>query len=367
MASVTDQPQRWSQATVYADMWLDPDEDPRGSGRVSPDGELATLRDYLTNYRLTLLMKCDGLVAEQLARRSVPPSTMSLLGLLRHLAEVERDWRGWILPGDPPPKLYGPRDADFDGAVAEPGVVDATSADLAREPAATDRVMAQLPDLGDTAATRICCGRASTAGLASDASSPAVPARARHVSAKRLGAKRGSHLRADRNRERCHVAPHYPTLDAIGPLSEVRTAAEPDQVLRLPSGASAARSYWEAGRAQALAAARLHHRSRSRLATPPSPTRSSGLPAAGSIRATPPSPTSTRLPRAATSPPGKCRNCSVRRSGRRSSRCANDSRHRVFDGDYPVHDHINAKVQVEMLIACRIVDSLHLQTGSNIE
>jgi hypothetical protein len=42
-------------------------------------------------------------------------------------------------------------------------------------------------------------------------------------------------------------------LDAIGPLSEVRAAVEPDQVLRLPSGASAARSYWEAGRAQALA------------------------------------------------------------------------------------------------------------------
>ena len=36
-------------------------------------------------------------------------------------------------------------------------------------------------------------------------------------------------------------------------MSEVRAAAEPDQVLRLPSGASAARSYWEAGRAQALA------------------------------------------------------------------------------------------------------------------
>ena len=96
MAGVTDQPQRWSQATVYPDMWLDPDEDPRGSGRVSPDGELATLQDYLTSYRLTLLMKCDGLDAEQLARRSVPPSTMSLLGLLRHLAEVERDWRGWV-------------------------------------------------------------------------------------------------------------------------------------------------------------------------------------------------------------------------------------------------------------------------------
>jgi len=147
MAGVTDQPQRWSQATVYPDMWLDPDEDPRGSGRVSPDGELATLQDYLTSYRLTLLMKCDGLDAEQLARRSVPPSTMSLLGLLRHLAEVERDWRGWILSGDPLPRLYGPRDADFDGAVAEPAVVDTACADLAREQAATDAVLAEYPDL----------------------------------------------------------------------------------------------------------------------------------------------------------------------------------------------------------------------------
>jgi Protein of unknown function (DUF664) len=101
MARVSDQPQRWSRARVYPDMWVDPDEDPRDSAGVSPEGELATLQDYLTNYRLTLLMKCEGLNAEQLARRSVSPSTMSLLGLLRHLAEVERDWRGWILPSDP--------------------------------------------------------------------------------------------------------------------------------------------------------------------------------------------------------------------------------------------------------------------------
>ena len=121
MARVSGQPQRWSQAIVYPDMWLDPDEDPRDSAGASPEGELATLQDYLTNYRLTLLMKCEDLNAEQLACRSVPPSTMSLLGLLRHLAEVERDWRGWILPGDPPPKLYGAGDADFDGAVAEQG------------------------------------------------------------------------------------------------------------------------------------------------------------------------------------------------------------------------------------------------------
>jgi hypothetical protein len=147
MARVDGQPDRWSRATVYPDMWLDPDEDPRESGAVSPEGELATLQAYLTNYRLTLLMKCEGLDAEQLACRSAPPSTMSLLGLLRHLAEVERDWRGWILPGDPPPKLYGARDADFDEAVGEPAVVEAAYSDLADEQAATDAVLAEYPDL----------------------------------------------------------------------------------------------------------------------------------------------------------------------------------------------------------------------------
>jgi hypothetical protein len=52
----------------------------------------------------------------RVARRSVPPSTMSPLGLLRHLAEVERDWRNWITSEDPLPKLYDEGDADFDGA-----------------------------------------------------------------------------------------------------------------------------------------------------------------------------------------------------------------------------------------------------------
>lgn len=78
---------RWTVAAVYPDMWVDPDEDLRNNDGPSPDGELATYLDYLESYRLTLLMKCDGLDPEQLARRSVPPSTMSLLGLVRHLAE----------------------------------------------------------------------------------------------------------------------------------------------------------------------------------------------------------------------------------------------------------------------------------------
>jgi hypothetical protein len=84
---VSDVPERWSKAGVYPDMWADPGEDPRNSDGVSPDGELPTLRDFLGDYRLTLRMKCEGLSPEQLARRPVPPSTMSLLGLVRHLKE----------------------------------------------------------------------------------------------------------------------------------------------------------------------------------------------------------------------------------------------------------------------------------------
>lgn len=144
---MSDQPARWSRATIYPDMWADPDDDPREG--ASPDGELATLQDYLRNYRITLRMKCEGLDPEQLARRSVPPSTMSLLGLLRHLAEVERDWRNWISDGDPLPKLYGKRDADFDGAVGKQDEVDAAYSALEREQAATDAALAEHPDLGE--------------------------------------------------------------------------------------------------------------------------------------------------------------------------------------------------------------------------
>jgi uncharacterized damage-inducible protein DinB len=142
-------PSRWTQAAIYPDMWVDPDDDPRNTGGASPDGELATLQDYLTNYRMTLRLKCQGLDAEQMARRSVPPSTMSLLGLLRHLAEAERDWRNWITDGEPLPKVYGARGADFDGAVADQALIDAAYAVLADEQAATDAALSQHPDLSE--------------------------------------------------------------------------------------------------------------------------------------------------------------------------------------------------------------------------
>jgi uncharacterized damage-inducible protein DinB len=146
---MSDRPVRWTQATVFPDMWVDPKDDPRNSEGVSPDGELATLREYLSSYRITLRMKCDGLNAEQLASRSVPPSTMSLLGLLRHLAEAERDWRNWINNGESLPKLYGEGGADFNDAVPEQSEVDVAYATLEREQAATDTELYSHADLGE--------------------------------------------------------------------------------------------------------------------------------------------------------------------------------------------------------------------------
>src|SRR3984885_14226460 len=98
-------PARWTVATVYDDMWVDPDDDPRETEAELLD-ERTTLVEYLRVYRLTLEMKCAGLDAEQLARRSVPPSTMSLLGLVRHLAQVERNWFRRVMARQPSPTLY---------------------------------------------------------------------------------------------------------------------------------------------------------------------------------------------------------------------------------------------------------------------
>jgi uncharacterized damage-inducible protein DinB len=117
-------PARWSAATERPDMWIDAAADPRDTGNELKD-ERATLTEYLRAYRLTLEMKCADLDAEQLARRSVPPSSMSLLGLVRHMADVERSWFRRTLAGQDAPTIYcaEDRDGDFNGAVAEAEVV----------------------------------------------------------------------------------------------------------------------------------------------------------------------------------------------------------------------------------------------------
>jgi uncharacterized damage-inducible protein DinB len=106
--------------------FLDPAVDPREGGSLVGD-ERSTLTEFLRVQRLTLQLKCDGLDAEQLARRAAEPSTMSLLGLVRHLAEVERSWFRRRFAGQDVPKRYQTEaepDGDFDGAVADQAVVE---------------------------------------------------------------------------------------------------------------------------------------------------------------------------------------------------------------------------------------------------
>ncbi|MFG2622117.1 DinB family protein [Streptomyces sp. NPDC048507] len=62
--------------------------------------ERATLTSLLERQRDTLMMKCAGLTDEQLRRRAVTPSGLSLLGLVRHLAEVERGWFRNVVGGE---------------------------------------------------------------------------------------------------------------------------------------------------------------------------------------------------------------------------------------------------------------------------
>ena len=111
--------------TRRADMFIDLKDDPRENGPTLGD-ERTALVEYLRCVRLTLEMKCSGLDADALARRSVEPSTMSLLGLVRHLAEMERHTFRNVMAGQDAPGLFcsdTDRDGDFDGAVPDPQVV----------------------------------------------------------------------------------------------------------------------------------------------------------------------------------------------------------------------------------------------------
>lgn len=77
------------------------------------------LQGYLTWFRESMLMKFAGLTGEQLAQRSVPPSVMSLLGLIRHMAKVERTWFRIRFAGQPVAPLHPAKDVDFDEIAPE--------------------------------------------------------------------------------------------------------------------------------------------------------------------------------------------------------------------------------------------------------
>lgn len=76
--------------------------------------ERTTLASWLDFYRATLARKCDGLSGEQLRRASAEPSPITLLGLVQHMAEVERNWFRRVLAGEDTPPIF-PADAHPEG------------------------------------------------------------------------------------------------------------------------------------------------------------------------------------------------------------------------------------------------------------
>ncbi|MDQ3716945.1 MAG: DinB family protein [Actinomycetota bacterium] len=96
--------------------------------------ELSTLEGFLEWGRYTLLHKCAGLAADQLVLRPVPPSRLSLLGLIRHLTDVERSWFRRRFAAEDVPLLYsrpGMPDAAFEDV--DPGGAETDYAALVSE------------------------------------------------------------------------------------------------------------------------------------------------------------------------------------------------------------------------------------------
>jgi uncharacterized damage-inducible protein DinB len=113
-----------------------------------PEGPLTgderpILEAFLNWHRAYLLHKCAGLRGEQLALRPVPPSNLSLLGLVRHMAKVERRWFRERLAGQELAPMYDPslgHDADFEDL--DPDRAEAEYQQLIEECRLADEVIA---------------------------------------------------------------------------------------------------------------------------------------------------------------------------------------------------------------------------------
>lgn len=131
------------------DMFVPDDEDPRADGGWAND-ERSVLTGFLRDRRLTLEMKCAGLDAAQMATQSVPPSDLSLLGIVRHLAGVECHWFRGVVAGEPvsrPYEMPGGRDSAF--AVApDPAMVDEAWTTWREQVSRTDEILSAISDLG---------------------------------------------------------------------------------------------------------------------------------------------------------------------------------------------------------------------------
>jgi uncharacterized damage-inducible protein DinB len=110
--------------------------------------EREMLIGWLEHHRGILIWKCEDLTAEQLRRRAVPPSTLSLLGLVRHMSDVERGWFQQVFLGGDVPDLYD-RSADEDADFNDVDQADPAEAFRAfeRECATSRQILAESPSL----------------------------------------------------------------------------------------------------------------------------------------------------------------------------------------------------------------------------
>jgi uncharacterized damage-inducible protein DinB len=113
--------------------------------------ERPALQGWLDYHRQTLLWKCAGLTGDQLVIRPVPSSTLSLLGLVRHMAEVERAWFRRRVGGQPDLGLLYCTDEYPDGEfdLADPAAAEADLGAFTAECAAADEVASDR-SLADT-------------------------------------------------------------------------------------------------------------------------------------------------------------------------------------------------------------------------
>jgi len=119
--------------------------DPRAPEPALDTADRELLLGWLAFHRDALAAKCGGLTGEQLVTRSVPPSDLSLLGLARHLTEMERVYLHQALTGQPTSLLYC-TDDDPDGDIAslDPAHAEADLARWQEECAASDAALAGL-------------------------------------------------------------------------------------------------------------------------------------------------------------------------------------------------------------------------------
>jgi uncharacterized damage-inducible protein DinB len=89
-------------------------DDRIGPANFAPEREM--LRSFLDYHRATLAMKCRDLTDDQLRERSMPPSTLTLLGLVRHMAEVERAWFTRVFEDNETPMVWSETFHDFQAA-----------------------------------------------------------------------------------------------------------------------------------------------------------------------------------------------------------------------------------------------------------